>query len=118
VEIPLSVTRLDILQPVPFFRERPQCFRQENEVVHLQCWFSRLSDKTCSLSSDEVAKIEQAKQIHGFGTNFFRVDVNLKPAGCVAKIEKVAFAHVAVCSDAACDVKCFPLFKFAADLCD
>ena len=114
----MPVTRLDILQSVPFFRERPKRFRQESEVAHLQCWFTRLRDKTYSLDSDEIAKIKQAKQIHGFSTNFFDVDVNLNPPGGVAQIEKVAFAHVAVRSDATSDTKRFPFFKFAANLCD
>ena len=86
--------------------------------MRLQCRFTGLGDKTCSLNADEIAKIEQAKKIHRFGADFLRVDINLNPPGRVAQVEKVTFAHVAMCGDAASSAERFAFLKLGAHLCD
>ena len=118
IEITLSVADLDGLQPVPFFRQRPQSFREHPEGAHLDRRFPAFREKACALDADEIPDIEQAKKIDQLSANFFRVNINLNPSGGVAQVEKVAFAHVAMRSDAASRAKGLAFFKFFAHLRD
>ncbi len=116
IEVTLPVARLDILQPMPFFGERPQSFRQQSEGVRLQSRFTALGEETCSFDANEIADIEQTKKIDQLRPNFFRVNVNLDAAGSVAQIEKVALPHVSVRGDAAGRAEGLAAGKFFAHL--
>src|SRR6266849_2610061 len=58
------------------------------------------------------------QKIDQLSANFFRVNINLNPAGGVAQVEKVAFAPIAMGGDAASRAKGLAFFKFFAHLRD
>ncbi len=86
--------------------------------AHFQCRLTGFSDKTCSLNANKIADIEQSEKIDKFGPDFPGMNVNLNAAGSVAKIEKMALAHVAMCGDASGGANDFAFFKVRADLGD
>src|SRR5439155_21680303 len=86
--------------------------------LNFQCWLTGFGEETRSLEADEIAEVEQSKKIDQFGANFLRVNVNLNAPSRVAKIEKVALAHVAMRGDAAGGTKCVALFEFRPNLRD
>ena len=116
IEITLAITRFDILQPMPLFRQRPQRFREHFELLDLQCRLAGFGQETFAFHADEIAQIEQLEKIDNLRANFFGVDVNLNPAGRVAKIDKVALAHVAVRGNAAGRAQGFAFLEFFPDL--
>src|ERR1700675_1884755 len=118
IEITLPVARLDVLQAVPFFGEGSQSFRQDLKFLSFQRRLTGFSEETRSLDADEIAEVEQRKKIDEFGANFLRVNVNLNAPGRVAKIEKVALAHVAMRGDSAGGTKCVALFESRSNLRD
>src|SRR6267143_5147495 len=101
---------------MPFFRERPQGFGQQLECAGLQCRFPAFGDKTGSLHADEIAKIDQPKKIDQLRADFFRMNVDLNPPRCVAQIEEMTFAHIAMRSNAASCAKGLAFFKLFAHL--
>src|ERR1700693_4287884 len=84
---------------MPFLGERTQCLGKEREPAHLQCWFAALGDKTCSFNADEIADIQQAKEIDKLRPNLICMNIDLNSPCGVAQVEKVAFAHVAMGGD-------------------
>ena len=46
IEITLPIARFDVLQAVPFFRQRPQRFRQHVELVDLERRLAGFGQKT------------------------------------------------------------------------
>src|SRR5437867_9040863 len=118
IEISLTIARLDILQAMPFFRQWPQRFRQHCKFFRFQRLLAGLRQKTEALHSDQVAEIEQIENLHRLRADLFRMKVDLDAPGRVAKIDKVAFAHVAVRGDAASGAKCVALLQFRPDLRD
>ena len=64
IEITLPVTRFDVLQAVPFFRQRPQRFSEHFERVDLQRRLAGLGEKTFALDADEIAEVEQVENLH------------------------------------------------------
>ena len=116
IEITLPIPRFDVLQSMPFFRERPQGFRQHLKRVHLQRRFAGFGEKTGSLHADEIAKIEQSEKLDRLRADFFRVNVNLNASGRVAQIEKMTFAHVAMRGDAARCAKSLAFLELFAHL--
>src|SRR4030095_5098167 len=103
---------------MPFFRERPQRLGDQLECLDFYCWFPAFGQKACSLHSDEIADVEQAKKLDQFRANLFRLNVNLDAAGGVTQVKEVAFAHVAMRRDAAGDTTRFTFFKLLAHLRD
>src|SRR5205085_10343643 len=101
VKIPLPVARLDVLKPVPFFGKWPQRFAQDFEGMHFQRRLAGFGEETNPLDADEIAKIDQLKQIDYLVADFFRVDVNLDSPRRIAQVDEVAFTHVAVRGDVA-----------------
>src|SRR5947208_2525548 len=112
IEVTLTITRLDTLQAVPFFRQRPERLRQQLQLVHLQRWLARFSCETGSFHADEIAQIEQLKDFHGLRAEFLCLQINLHPSTRVFEINKVALAHVAMCTDPARDAKTGAFGKF------
>src|SRR3954468_2777776 len=96
VEVALSVTRLHILKSVPFFRQGPERFREQLELVHLERRLAGLGEKAIALDADEIAEIDEFKQFDDLRTDFFCVEVNLDPPRRIPHIDKMAFPHVAV----------------------
>src|SRR5207302_7280242 len=64
VEITLTVARLNVLQPMPFFGQRTKRFRQDFKVMDFQSRLARFRGKTVPLYPDEIAEIKQAKSLH------------------------------------------------------
>src|SRR6266540_4546841 len=118
IKITLPVTRFDVLEPVPFFRERPQRLGEQLECLDFYCWFPAFGDKTCPFNANEIAYVEQPKKIDQFRPNLLCVNVNLNAAGDVTQVEKMAFPHVAMRRDAAGDTTRFSFFKLLAHLSD
>ena len=58
VEIALAVTDLCIGQPVPFFRERAQCFREHFEVLDAESRLAGFGQEAGPFHADEIAKVE------------------------------------------------------------
>ena len=71
IEITLAVPRFDVLQSVPFFRQRPQRFGQHLERAHFQCRLPAFGDKTCPFDADEIAEIEQPENSISSGPTSF-----------------------------------------------
>ena len=97
---------------MPFFRKRPQRFRQQLELVHLQRRLARLGGETGAFHADEIAEIEQLEDFHRFGAEFLRLHINLHPPARVLEINEMALAHVAMRTDATRDAKTCPFGKF------
>ena len=101
---------------MPFFRQRSECFRQHLKFRNLKCRFAGLGEKTFSFDTDEIAKIQQLEKIDSLGASGFGMNVNLDAAGGVAKIDKVAFPHVAMRRDAPGRPQRFAFLEFFAHL--
>ena len=101
IEITLPVTRLDVLKPVPFLRQRPQRFPEQLELVDFQGRLAGLGEETIAFDADEIAEIDQLEKLDHLLADFLRVDVNLDPPGRIAQVDEMAFAHVAMRGDAA-----------------
>ena len=100
---------------MPLFRKRPQRFRKDFEFPNLQRWLAGLRQKTFAFHPNEIAEVEQLEKIDRLRANFFRMDVNLNPAGGVAQIDKVTFAHVAMRGNASRRAQSFAFFEFFPD---
>ena len=80
-------------------RKRPEGFRQHLKFLHLQRRFAGLGQKTFPFDSDEIAEVEQREKIDNSVAGLPGIDVNLNAPGRVAKIDKVALAHIAMCGN-------------------
>ena len=116
VEITLAITRFDIRQAMPFFRQRPQGLRQHFEPVHFQSLLAGLGEETTSFHPDEIAEIEQPENLHRLRPEFLCLHVNLDSPRRVAQIEKVTLAHVAMRRDPARCAKLRAFGKFRPHL--
>src|SRR4029077_10014841 len=118
IEITLPIASLNVLQSVPLFWKRPQGFGQKPERAHLERRLATFGQETCSFDANEIANVKQTKKIDQIRANFFRVNINLNAASGIAKIKKVALAHVAMRGDAASRTNGLALRKFFAHLRD
>ena len=59
IEITLPITRLDVLEPVPFFRQRPQGLGQQLELVNFEGRLAGFRQETIALDPDEIAEIDE-----------------------------------------------------------
>src|SRR5262249_35098016 len=91
----------DILQAMPFFRRGPKRFGKHLKFVRFYCRLTRLGQKTWPLNADKIAQIDQLENLHRLGAKLFLLEVGLNPPGCVAKINEMALAHIAMGRDAA-----------------
>ena len=73
VEITLTVARLDILKPMPFFRQWAERFRQDFKAMDFLGWLTRFRRETGPFHADEIAEIKQAKSLHRLSPQFFRL---------------------------------------------
>src|SRR5262245_13059296 len=59
IDISLAVADLDILQAMPFFRQRQEALRQKHQFIREYRQFARAGTKQCSFDANKVADIEQ-----------------------------------------------------------
>jgi hypothetical protein len=114
IDIALAITRFDVLQTVPFFGRRSQRFCKHFEFVRFERRLARLGQKTRSFNANEIAEVEKLENFHRLRADFLFVEISLDPPGRVPKIDKVAFAHVAMGGDAAGRAERFAFLEFFA----
>src|SRR5205814_6687280 len=93
IEVTLAITRLDVLQAVPFFRQWPQRFRQQLQLVHLQRRLARFSRETGYFHSDEFAQLEQLNDFPGLRAEFLCLQINLHPSTPNFEVNEVTLSH-------------------------
>ena len=118
VEIALAIPRLDVLEPVPFFRQRPERFSEQLELVNLQRRLAGFGEETFAFDADEIAEIDELETLDHFRADFFRVDVNLDASRRIAQVDEMAFPHVAMRRDPAGGAQGCALGKFFSHLAD
>src|SRR5439155_8413257 len=77
IEITLAISRLNILQALPLFRQWPQRFGQDLKFVHPSRAFAGLSQKTKTLYTDEIANSQQVKDLDRVGAHLLLVKIHL-----------------------------------------
>ena len=93
VEVALAVARLDVREPVPLRRERPQRLADDGELRHLERDLPRARREHRPLHADEIAEVEFFKHLERLVAEGIFLRVNLHPIGAVADVQKDAFAH-------------------------
>src|SRR5438094_8441736 len=73
-------------------------------------------EKTCSFHSNEIANIQQAKEIDQVRANFLCMNIDLNASGRVAQVQKMALAHIAMRRDAACRTNGVPFLELLTHL--
>src|SRR4051812_7066701 len=95
IRIPLTVTRFDILQAVPFFRRRIESLAQDCEISHAQRDFTGAGAEKLPCRLDEITQVvELQKVLERFVPNIVPANVELDFARAVAKMSKDRLALV------------------------
>jgi hypothetical protein len=94
VHIPLPVALLDVLQPVPFLRQRPQRLREQLQPVRLDRQLPLLRDEDRSLHPDNVADVQMLlEQIEPRRLRRILLDVGLEAPRVVLERQKPRLPH-------------------------
>ena len=93
VEVALAVARLDVREPVPLGRERPQRLADDGELRRLKRDLLRARREHRPLHADEIAEVELLQHLERLVAERVFLRVNLHPVGAVADVQKDAFAH-------------------------
>jgi hypothetical protein len=101
IQVALAISRLDVLEPVPFFRQWPERFPKQLELMNFERRLARLGDEASSLDPDEVSEVDQLEKLDHLFADFLGVDINLHSPRRIAQIDEMAFPHVTMRCDAA-----------------
>src|SRR5262245_26297189 len=89
VQVALAVADLDILQPVPLFRQRHQALGEKLEPLHMHGQFVRLCTEQRAVDADPVAKIEQPENVEVARRQCVLTDVRLNACATVGDDDEV-----------------------------
>jgi len=96
IDIALPVALLDIREPVPGTRQRPQRLREHCDRFNPDAGLSGFGGETLALDPDEVGQIKEFEEIQLLRSELLRADEKLDPVGPVVEIEEMAASHVAM----------------------
>ena len=92
VDVTLTVTLLDIAQPVPFVGQRAQRFGEQAQVVDLDRQLAGLRTHQAAFRTDDVADIPALEGIVGVAQRI-RLQKQLQAAGHILDLSECGFAH-------------------------
>ena len=95
IEIALPVDLLRIAQPVPLFRQRPQCLGHERGAFHAHRDFARLGFEERAFRAEDVAQIELLERGIGLVAHHVLLEVELDLPLLIENLHELALAHVA-----------------------
>src|SRR6476619_4054479 len=89
IEITLAVADLDVLQSVPFFRQRQQALGQELEPLRIHGQLVRLCAEQRAVNADPVAQIEKLENVEVALGKRVLTDVRLNACAAVRDNDEV-----------------------------
>src|SRR5260370_31737121 len=89
----MEIAQLDARQSVPFFRQRQQRFRKEENLLDPNGQLIGLGSKQMPAHADRIAQVQQVKQLESlFADNIFLyIDLNALPGSL--QVRKASFPH-------------------------
>ncbi len=107
VDIPLAMTLLHILQPMPLVGERAQPLGEQRERLHPHAQFASLGGDHLAGGADPVASVQRVEGVEAFPEGG-RFDEQLDVAGVITQHSKSESAHPPGVDQAAGDRHPFP----------
>src|SRR5260370_3312288 len=103
MEISLPVAKLNIHQAVPFFRQRQQRFRKEENLLDPNGQLIGLGSKQVPAHANRVAQIQQVKQLKSLLSDNIFLYIDLSALSASLQVRKTRFPHQPESHDAAGD---------------
>src|SRR5664279_3858249 len=93
IDVAAAVAGLDVLQTVPFFRQRKQIFYQEGDLFDVDAEFSGAGTEEVSLDADVVTQVEQFVELEPLFADEVELDINLQPLAALLEMRESGLTH-------------------------
>ena len=93
VQIPLAIAHLDVRQAMPFFRQRQQRFRKEENLLDPNRQLIGLGSKQVPFDADRIAQVQQMKQLESRFADDIFLYVDLNTLASSLQVRKARLPH-------------------------
>ena len=92
IDIAAAIAGLDVLQAVPFFRQREQVLNQKRDLFDVNGQFARAGAEQVALHADVVTQVEQLVERKAFFAHEVELDVNLQLLAALLEVGESGLA--------------------------
>src|SRR5258705_508880 len=101
VEVALAIANLRVGEAMPFFGGWAQGLGENDEALEFNADLAGFGGKHRAADTDEIAEVEVLEDVVLLITEGLLLGIDLNTAGLVLDVDELAFAHVAMGSNAA-----------------